>query len=55
MDKKRTTLRRKIDILQDGLREGLEATLAATYLQEIVEAERELRVRDGVIQLNHRQ
>lgn len=53
MDEKRMALRRKIHILQDDLREGLEATLAATYLQEIVEAERELRSHDDMTELGH--
>lgn len=53
MDQRRMALRHKIDILQDSLREGLDATIAATYLREIVEAERELRAPDRVTGLVH--
>ena len=44
MEDRHTYLRRKIAILFECLRDGVEANQASKYLQEIAEAERELHI-----------
>jgi hypothetical protein len=43
MEKRRSLLQRKIEILRACLRDGVDASVAASYLREIAEAEHELR------------
>jgi hypothetical protein len=43
METKAEALRRKIAILRDYLREGVDVALASTYLRDIAEAQAELK------------
>lgn len=43
MEKRRSLLHRKSEILRACLREGVDTSLAVNYLREIAEAEQELR------------
>jgi len=47
MDDRRALLRRKIELLETYLRDGIDAELAAAYLEEITRARRELRELDA--------
>lgn len=53
MEERRSLLRRKIDLLREYLKEGVDISIASSYLREIAEAELELRNTGRLPKIEH--